>query len=988
VTFVELCERLAAHPPGPDDSAAALVQAAPEAWRPGLEALLDGPDPTEALHRAAALPPVADGISPRLARLLHEGPYPGRLVTLSPEAAAVLDVPEGPRRLDTRVLVDQLAARIATDGLDVALGRIRTREYLRLCAREVEGAPLEEVGGDLTTLTAAFAEACLVHEGIASEVCVLGMGKLGGHELNFLSDIDLIFVHDDDAPRVRVVELHQALRRVVRALEGSGSWRPLFRVDLRLRPFGRTGPLSMSVRATEAYYERHGRDWERQVWIKARPLAGAKSLGDTIVARLRPFVYRRSVTESIFAEISELMERARTESETSAPGRDGPDVKLDPGGIRQIEFGVQALQLLHGGRRPALRTPSTLIALDRLLGAGLVSAREHEDLVTTYRALRRIEHRVQLAGGQQTHRVPADAGQLDHLRRCLTRGAAPIDLDATLCRDRARVRQIAQTFAGDVTADPRRRDVTTALDAGAPQGARRAALARLGLHDPDEAEAQLAHLAGRRDGPLVAAGPSLEGAHALAAACLDAADPDAAIAGLARFAEHRGPHYAIWRAFADPAARPAVRLAAELLGSAPSVALGLVGVPVGRGALPDDAFDLLMTIASDALPRAEDHEAAWPAADEDPRGLDAKLLRFKHRQLARVALHDLERRPDPLDVGRSLSDLADFIVRQVLVDLARSFAPTAPFRIATLAVGKYGMRATDYGSDLDVMFVFDAVEGTTTAMVQADAIRFGQQLVARLVSRQLGPRLFEVDTRLRPSGRQGLLVTSVGGFAHYHAGALPVWERLANIRLRAIAEVVVGPDAPGDGAPAELATTCTEAVHRSLGWHDGSQPPATPEEVARGVRDLLRRIADEVSREDRRRGYIDAKSGPGGCLELELLVAALQLLHGAATPGARTASVVEALEALGGAGVLDLRTWRQLTSDYRFLRQLLNRLRLTRPVAGDDPDRFSENSPRLVTLARRMGLVDEQSLLQELHRCREHVRQTVDQHLSPATDGS
>ena len=620
-----------------------------------------------------------------------------------------------------------------------------------------------------------------------------------------------------------------------------------------------------------------------------------------------------------------------------------------------------------------------------MLGAGLVSDHEHETLLTTYRALRRVEHRIQLGSGRQTHRVPAPGPARDLLRVSLTRGPAPVDLDATLDEGRPRVEQIAQTMSGEPVDDPRRRDTEVALDAGATQEARRAALARLGLHDPNEAEALLAHLAGREDSPWLAPGPPRDGARALAGACLDSADPDAALAGLTKFSEHRGRHYAIWRAFADPAAQPAVRLAAELLGSNPSVALGLVGLPVGRGALPDDAFDLLLTVASDQLPTSAEHADAWRTQPDDPRGLDARLLRFKHRQLAKVALFDLQHRPDPLAVGHCLSDLADLVVREVITELADQTQAPAPFSIAMLAVGKYGMQGTDYGSDLDVMFVFEPLGDATTAQVQTPAIRFGQALVSRLTSRQHGPRLYEVDTRLRPSGRTGLLVTAVGGFEHYHAAELPVWERLANIRVRAIAEVSVGTSAPGAGLPAALSERCVATVHASLGWTEAATPIVPWEEVARSVRSLLDRIDVEVSRESRKRGYIDAKSGPGGCLELELLVGALQLHHAPAVAAARTRSVVEALAALGEAGVIPAREARALTTDYRFLRRLLNRLRLTRNVGGDDPDRFSQNSPRLVTLARRMGLVDASSLLDELEHRRDHVRSTLQARLASST---
>jgi glutamate-ammonia-ligase adenylyltransferase len=997
----DLAARLQALATAPPGARQGLVDAAPPEQELSLRALVHGPDPEGAVRRAASLPAaiLAQGeLAPRLCRLMHEGSYPARLLTLHPPAAEVLRAPVGAAPLSSDA-IDLVLADAAASTLPDALGRLRTTEYVRLAAREIENAPIEEVGGDLCTLVTACVEACLRHEGIADRVCAMGMGKLGGDELNFLSDIDLVFVHSDALDRGQVVDLHDRLRRVVRALEGEGRWRPLFRVDLRLRPFGRRGPLSLSLQATESYYERHGRPWERQVWIRARPLAGELALGGTIIDRLRPFVYRRSVSPSIFAEIDELMERARREASTAVADDGAIDLKLDAGGIRQVEFAVQALQLLHGGRRPELRVASTLPALDRLFAAGLVSDREHRELADAYRFFRRVEHRVQLADGQQTHRVPADPEARALLaRRLSATDPALDDFETSLSRARERVRRVAETLGGlpATTPDPRRRDITVVLDPGAPREVRCEALARLGLRDPDEAEALLSHMASRVDGPFVAAGPAREGADALVQACLDAADPDASIAGLAKFAEHRRAHYAVWRFFAEPASAPARKLAGELLGASDTLARGLIGFPVGRGALPDDAIDLLMGGVDAELPDLAGHAAALAEHPEDPRGVTATLLRFQHRQLTRIALHDLARRPDPLQVGRSLSDLADVVVERVMKELVRdSTDDGAPYDLAVIAMGKYGMQAMDYGSDLDLMFVFEGVHDHPGSDVQSRAIRAGQDLVARLSDRAIGPRLYEVDTRLRPSGRQGLLVTGLAGFRHYHGGALPVWERLANLRVRAIGQVRLGraesrlepeepgPELAGSMAPGSLCARVLSIVHASLGFGDAPASAPEPAEIVRGVRDLLRRIEAEIAQENPAKGRYHAKSGAGGSLELELLVGALQLAHGPAHPEARSRGIVSALEGLARAGAVTERQARTLAADYRFLRLLLNRLRMSRVGPGEDPDRFLQNSPRLVTLARRMGLAGDRALLEEFHRCRADVRSAVLRRLDP-----
>jgi glutamate-ammonia-ligase adenylyltransferase len=997
----------------------ALVAAAPSAWQPALWALVDGPEPDDALVRAEGLPAalLACPWPARFARLLHEGRYAAHLAALDPAAIAGLD-PTAPRVPPLEALRDA----VRHTSLDDALGRVRTHEYLRLLAREVEGAPLEEVGGGLCTLASACLQALLEQFELHDHVVVFGMGKLGGDELNFLSDVDLVFVHDDAiavgeaealgtagddrggpawmaSRRGIVAELHERLRRLVRHLEGQGRFRPLFRVDLRLRPFGSRGPLSASVSATEAYYERHGRPWERQVWLRARPLAGRLDLGALLLRRLTPFVYRRSVGPEIFAEIADMMRRGRREA-TRVGEAEGVDLKLDAGGIREIEFTVQALQLLHGGRNPSVRGPGTLPTLDALLAAGLCSDREHRELSQAYRWLRRVEHRLQLSEGQQTHRVPAAGPGRQQLARRLTWPAADghAAFDDALAEHRARAHAIAQTIAGDEPPDdPHAHDIAVILDEGAPRAARQAALERLGVHDPGETEALLEHLHTRPDGPFTALGAARRGADNLLRACLDSADPEAAIGRLVELAASRPAHYALWRAFAEPSpvGLDLLRLTGELLGASEPLSRGLIGFSPGRpsgpspasGSAPsgatrvttraDRTLVLLERAAEPTLPGPDTLAADLRRQEPDPRGLDATLLHFKHEQLVRVGLYDLGRRPDPLAVGRALSDVADLVLRTILHDLAAEAGPGVPFDLAVLALGKHGMQAMDYGSDLDLMFVFEPVRRESAHEAQAAATRLAQRLMSRLESRALGLRLYEVDMRLRPSGRQGLLVSSLAGFGQYHARRVAVWERLALLRLRPVAEIRVG-----EQGSVALGAAVRDIVAHTLGWdhpEQGDRP--TPAEVITETRRLKRRIEEELARESPKHGWYDAKTGMGGCLELELLVAALQLLHGPRHPAARALGIVDALEGLRDAGCVPSDEADALATDYRFGRLLLNRLRMSPGRRGEDPDRFSDGSPRLDTLARRMGLADRAALLERFHRSRARVRAAFDRHL-------
>ena len=1007
-----------------------------EAWTLALGELLHGPDPDGALLRACRLPDavLTDGPLPRaLCRLLHQGSYPARLLQLVPEARGLLEPERGGSPLH-EALVAELEAGMQTHGPDEALGRVRTREYLRMARRELEDAPLEEVGADLSTLAAACIEASLRHMQLAEQVAVFGMGKLGGFELNFLSDIDLVFVHADDldeqtdgAERISLRELHERLRTLVRMLEGRGAYRPLFRVDLRLRPFGARGPLSMSVSATESYYERYGRPWERQAWLRARVVAGSAPIGSEMLRRLSPFVHPRNIGPDIFGEIAELMHRARRDAgrrtlssralrrerpEAGAtPDVGGVDLKLDAGGIREVEFSVQALQLLHGGKNPGIRSTSTLQALDSLLAAGLVSDREHRDLVEAYRWFRRVEHRLQLVEGQQTHRLPLEVEARALLAARLAdveagRGEAlRVELERTLEQHRERVAAVARTMAGEpegaVADDPHARAIDAVLDMGAPPDVRCAALRELGVRDPDEVEALLQHLHAREHGAFSERGTALRGAQNLLVACLDSADPDAAVARLVEFAAARPGHYAVWRFFAEPEVHghDLVRLTAELFGTSESLSRGLIGFPVSRGPLRDESIGILQASTAPRLPDAHSLVRDFEDYEGDTRGLDASLLRFKHQQLVSIALHDLGRRPDPLEVGRSLSDLADLLLRVLARDLAAEFARDARLhglRLGVFALGKYGMQAMDYGSDLDLIFVFDAADGSSGRDLQPHAIRAAQRLLSRLHARAMGMRLYEVDTRLRPSGRQGLLVSSLEGFRRYHGRSLPIWEKLALLRLRPITLVDVQPEL-GPPRPAALhdpldpSALVSAALPGSLGAlveeivldslvADGET--ADDAAIASAVRHLEHRIETELARETR--SHLHAKVGRGGALELELLISALQLRAAREHPHVLVRGIVEAIDALARIGALGEEEAGALSAAYRFQRRFLNRLRMTHTGGGlADPDRFSQNSPRLVALARRMGLPSRQALLDHFQEAREVVRGAFDRHLEP-----
>ncbi len=1011
---------------------AALGELSPQ-WRSPIVRLLAGPEPEAALQRLLSLPALlARPFGDTLADLLHQGGYPARLARLlDPDEVHALLTDTPPSELP---LPEQLRAAIAKHGIETGLGRVRTREYLRLARRELEHASLEEVGAALSDLAAACIDAAIasIDPELSEQLCVFGMGKLGGHELNFLSDIDLVFVHTDEAVaapdenaahRLRT-RLQDQLRRVLRLLEGSGVWRPLFHVDLRLRPFGTRSPLSISESALERYYERHGRGWERQVWLRARPIAGNVRLGERVLERLTPFVWPRSLGPEVFDEIATMMKRARAQAHQGI-GAAAIDLKHDAGGIREVEFFVQALQRLHGGRRPSVRARSTLRALDCLAVDGFISHRDHETLARAYRVLRRVEHRLQLAEGQQTHRLPdAPAARQLIVARLAMRAPrswlAPDDLqrtdatthtlagfDAAFAELRGQVQAISRTLTGEseLAGDaPAERDWARVVvtDPGAPAEARVRALLQLGLRPEatEESEAMIEHLYSRPQGPFAEHGEARTGACNLLLACLESADPEHALARLVEFTATRPGHFGVWRVMADPEQQTVVRQVADLFGASEPLSRGLIGFPGPHGGARDGGLALLMEASASGLPDAEELRASW--ADEGGEhqaelSLDERLLLFKHRQLVRIGLHDLGRRPDPLTVGRSLSDLADRIVAELLRDLAREHEsnPTAAsreagsFTLAVFALGKFGMQAMDYGSDLDLMFVFDPEPGPASAtQARTAAQKVARQLIARLENRVRGSRLYEVDMRLRPSGRQGLLVSSLEGFRSYHARPLEVWERLALVWLRSVAELRFDPSPRVDDPVAERSTdpgalsrTVVDQVVPASLWPADVDLEHARRTVALETRRLKRRIEQEIARETR--DALDVKTGVGGILEAELLVAALQLCHARGQRELRSHELPVALARLALAGVTSFQESQELDRAYRFERLLLNRLRMTRGSGWGETDRLTVNSPRLTALARRMGLADHDALVSTLERHRATVRAAFDRHLPP-----
>jgi glutamate-ammonia-ligase adenylyltransferase len=914
-----------------------------------------------------ALGVLACAAFPSLAQLVHADP------SMVVEASRSLS-----RARDRAALERAWAARCPPFDDEEAFARELRRfarlEKLRVALREVlprsaGGADVDVTAAELSdladvTIQAALDEATawarrrfgdpLDASGEPSSFVVLGMGKLGGRELNAGSDVDLIYFYDTDDGAARAKDgaessLHEVwsrvARRMTKTLEEVTMDGFVWRVDLRLRPEGGSGPLVNSLAAAERYYEAFGRLWERAALLRARPVAGDLALGDRLLELLSPFVWRKRIDPTIAVEMESLVLRARTELAQS-PER---DLKLGPGGIREAEFFAQTLQLVWGGRDPMLRVRNTLEALARLEAKGLTTPRESAEVADAYLALRRAEHAVQVMTGVQTHSLP-EGPDLERVARCLGFASTArflADLDA----HRARVtRRWKSVLPEEGAAASRFVACLSALERDDKE-AFRAALGRASDLEPAPLEAtadSLFDLARRPDGPLGLR--TRESFPGLAESLLDAvlAAPDPAQAALylrVFFARTKQPAVYVRLAFSDPAA---LRRLTAVLGASAFVGDALANNP--------ELGDMILFSRDVPTPEAARAEvlasiAAPVGPDEDPdEALVGALRLAKTRITLQVALAFLGGEATVRQVTDVLSEVADasleVATRRALGDDA------SPARgLAVLAMGKLGGQEISFGSDLDVVFFYDP----DAAPADADAPAFFTRRARKVISiigsfHGAGPG-YEIDTRLRPSGNQGLLVTTLDAFARYHGFESPdapapvggaraaMWERMALTRARAAA---------GDMALAERA----QALAHRAAFSAGGDDPAAGEEIHR----IRVRVERESSRE---RAFVhDLKLGKGGLLDIEFVVQ-MQQIRAAATLGPdRAPAVADTSLAIVALEALDLLSREQaevLQSAYRFLRTLELKIRVVR---ADASHLLEENSPMLRALARRMDVRD------------------------------
>jgi [glutamine synthetase] adenylyltransferase / [glutamine synthetase]-adenylyl-L-tyrosine phosphorylase len=743
--------------------------------------------------------------------------YAQRQLTARPELAEELIAP-------ARFTRQEMAAALAPGGNEAEaqaalmqrLRRLRQRVVLRVMARDLAGlATLQEVCESMSDLAEVAIGAALAEP----ELMVVGMGKLGGRELNVSSDIDLIFVHAgalEDQER-----FERAGRHLIRLLGAPTEDGVVFRVDMRLRPYGDSGPLACSLDFLETYFVAQGREWERYAWIKARALTGTRH--DELASIVRPFVFRKYLDYATLGAMRELHAEVRREV---ARRELAGDVKLGPGGIREIEFVAQALQLVRGGRDPALTARPTLEVL-RLLGERrLLPADAVEELAAAYVFLRNVEHRLQYLDDAQRHDLPQDAEDRTRLAR-MSRFPSWEEFSRALEAHRAAVtRHFEAVFAqSKQEAEPW------------PQHPRLTALRASQRYAALPADSR------RRLDALVPA---------LARAARATPDPEATLVRGVDLVESIASRAAYLALLAEHP--EALERVARIIGASSWAAQFVTRHPLLLDELLDDR--LLY-----APPELEEFGAALraqlaAAAGDTERRMN--LLREMHQaQVFRLLAQDLAGLLSVERLADHLSALADLML-EVAIEHAWEELPrrhrAGPPRFAVIGYGKLGGKELGYASDLDIVFLYDDEHGEAPEVYARLALRLQSWITTRTSA---GP-LFETDLQLRPSGASGLMVSSLSAFERYQEENAWVWEHQALTRARACA---------GDKAVGAAFEAIRERILKR------GRDPATLGAEIRAMREKMH------AAHPNRSGLFDLKHDPGGMIDVEFSVQYLVLAH-------------------------------------------------------------------------------------------------------------
>ena len=831
----------------------------------------------------------------------------------------------------------------------IALRRERLALALALGIGDLAGAfPLARVMAELSEFADRAMQAAIDHsirrylpDAEPAGFIALALGKHGAGELTYSSDLDPILLYDpaslprrsSDDPGEAAQRISRTLVEVLSAATDEGY---VFRVDLRLRPQSEVSPLAIPIEAALAHYESSALAWERAAFIRARSCAGDVAAGEGFLAAIRPFVWRKSLDFGAIREIARLTAQIRADN--GPPLQPGPmfNIKRGRGGIREIEFFAQTHQLIHGGRNPALPQRGTRASLDALAAAGIIAAEDAQLLGQSYDRLREVEHRLQMVDDRQTHSLPKDPAALDALARLDGRGdgkalvaelteiteAVGSRYDLLIAADRSAVAVPAMPVSGEALAGE---------------------LARLGFADPE-------HLAQRIDGWTSGSLRALRSDAALAAfaairpqllgALAAAPAPDRAMARWEQMLTHLPSAINLFRLLE---ARPGLL---ELLVRVLSLAAPLADELARRGDLLDPLIDAsALELPGDMATLASD------MADGEAGGGYERLLDRVRRKVGELrfmlGVQLVEAARDPLEIAAALARIAEAAIEVLatatVADFERAHGRIAGSELVILGLGRIGGGALTHASDLDLVFLFTGEpggesDGSRPLGTTLYFNRLAQRVVAALSVPTAEGSLYEVDTRLRPSGEQGPLAVSYESFALYQSRDAWTWEHLALCRAR----VLFG----SKTARNELIRIVSEALLQ-------------PRDQAKLRSDVLE-MRTKMALHKPPKSATDVKRARGGLVDLEFLTHFLQLRDGAGIPGALTPFLGDALKVLAGAGLLP--------GDLGAAHDVLTRMLVSIRLLATGSEELSE--PARLALAKACGSGDWDSLLASLAEAR------------------
>jgi [glutamine synthetase] adenylyltransferase / [glutamine synthetase]-adenylyl-L-tyrosine phosphorylase len=862
------------------------------------------------------------------------------------------------------------------------LRRFKYSEVLRIATRDLNGlAPLEEVTEELSSLAAATLQ--LAYERAIAELVaehglpmeqtpqgeveaaftIIGMGKLGGRELNFSSDIDLIYFYSSDkgestgiadgkggvkgklSLHAFFVKLAEMVSRAISQVTGDGF---VFRVDMGLRPDGKAGDLATSMRSAEVYYESWGQSWERAAMMKARPVAGSIELGEEILEALTPFIYRRYLDYNLIEDMMSMKLRIDASLARSQEGE--VNIKLGRGGIREIEFFIQALQLVYAGKNPKLRERNSLKALQTLRESRIIKEADCVALSEAYRFLRTVEHRIQVVQERQTHSLPTKEEEMRALaRRC---GYLRRDGELRFAEALEAHRQTVSAIYGDLFLSRDQRikaevlpEVYFFLDPNADPDLIKDMLAERRFENVDTAYDNLLVL---RDGPpklnlTERARHTLEKIAPLFLQEVFASpDPDLALANLERFLSAIRTRSTFYALLAEN--RDILKLLTSMFGMSEFLSKIFIGHPELLDSMTTRGYAYLQ---KERGTMATELDTLISQADNFEEQLDS-MRGYRHEEFLRIGMNDVHGKMGQPEVALQLTNLAEVCLaaaaglasgelsrfgRPMVVSEEDGTSHEAAFAI--VAMGKLGGYELNYHSDLDIIYIYDGqgmTDGEKSISNREYFAKLGQKIIMILTTQTREGYAYKIDTRLRPSGNAGPLVTSLDSFIAYHSTESQIWERQALTKARVCY-----------GSPRlkkEIEGVIERAVF-GVGADDG---------VRKEIHRLRMRMEVELAKEST--GSYNIKTGRGGMVDVEFIVQFLQLKHGSQYPELRNSTTLRALEAMRELAILPEQDYQALAEGYKFLRRLENRLRIIHDYSMND---LGGSLKYLNKLARRLG---------------------------------